>query len=790
MKCWFIKIFMGMALAFLFPVGSYADVIFRENKELKISVITLEQPVVHTALEMFSKDYQKVFSGRIAIIENAQLYIGTLGMGSVAEKECAKKWLATLQQHAEGFVIYVKNDKLYVVGSDKRGTAYGILELSRMIGVSPWEWWADAQIEKKQKFLLKNGFLRIEHPSVKHRGIFINDEDWGLMPWSSKTFEPGLPTLGKTKGTIGPKTYSKIFELLLRLRANTIWPAMHEVTVPFYFTKGNKEAADKYGIIVSTSHCEPLMRNSATEWDIAGKGAYNYVTNREAILNYWTDRLKELKGSDNIYTIGLRGKHDGMMEGVKTQKEHKQVLTQVIKDERSLLSENINPDVRKVPQAFIPYKEVLDVYNDGLEVPEDVTLVWCDDNYGYIKHFPNEKERARKGGNGVYYHVSYWGRPHDYLWLATNHPAQLFTQMKRAYDNGAKDFWILNVGDIKPAEYLTELFLDMAWNINAIENNEQGLNKHLQTWLSREFGESNAASLLDIMNEYYRLAYIHKPEFMGATRTEEKDPKYKIVTDLPWSESQINKRMKAYKSIADKVTALSAKIPTDKQDAWFQLIAYPVLAAASMNDKCLFGQLARHGKADWKQSDEAYEKIGDLTQKYNSLNNGKWKGIMDFQPRKLSVFDKLTHEKADEAMVSDRVEIYLLNGNQYKKFKGNKPIVYGMGYERGAIHLEKGTAVVYETTTNDADSIQIELALAPNHPTNGTTLRYAIQVDNTPVQVVDYATHGRSEEWKENVLSNQAKRTTRHVVLNKIAKHTITIKALDKGVVVDQIRIW
>ncbi|HTG55045.1 MAG TPA: glycosyl hydrolase 115 family protein, partial [Niabella sp.] len=396
-------------------VGSFqahADFVFRQNKNLSVSLDNQEAPVVYTALGILKEDYTKVFGGKIIEAASPLIFIGTLGGNSMAEKGISAKLLSNLRSHNEGFVIEVKNNRLYIVGSDKRGTAYGILELSRIIGVSPWEWWADSPVERKNSLSLKNGYNRLEYPSVKYRGIFFNDEDWGLLPWSSTNYEPGLPKIGKTKGAIGPKTYAKVFELLLRLRANTIWPAMHEVTVPFYFTKGNKETADQYGIIVGTSHCEPLMRNSVNEWDIAGKGDYNYTTNREAMLAYWTERLKELKGSDNIYTIGLRGKHDGMMQGVKTLKEHKAVLSQVIKDERELLKAYVNPDATKIPQVFIPYKEVLDVYNDGMEVPEDITLIWCDDNYGYLKHFPTEKERARKGGNGVYYHISYWGRPH------------------------------------------------------------------------------------------------------------------------------------------------------------------------------------------------------------------------------------------------------------------------------------------------------------------------------------------------------------------------------------------
>ncbi len=784
-----IRVLMFFVVAIACSKHVCADIVWRSNTNLSVSLNAGEAPVVHTALAILGKDYSNVLGGELSNTANAQVFIGTLGINSEAEKQVSASLLNDLRKHTEGFVIEAKNDRLYILGSDKRGTAYGILELSRMMGVSPWEWWADSPVKKRTVITLKNGFQKIEYPSVKNRGIFFNDEDWGLMPWSSTNFEPGLPTVGATKGAIGPKTYAKVFELLLRLRANTIWPAMHEVSVPFYFTKGNKEIADKYGIVVGTSHCEPLMRNSATEWDIAGKGEYNYKTNKDAILSYWTERLKELKGSDNIYTIGLRGKHDGMMQGVKTLKEHKTVLTQVIKDERELLKTYVNPDVSKVPQVFIPYKEVLDVYNDGMEVPEDITLVWCDDNYGYIKHFPTEKESARKGGNGIYYHISYWGRPHDYLWLATNHPAQLYTQMKQAYDKGAKDFWILNVGDLKPGEYLTELFLDMAWNINAIENSINGLDQHLQNWLSREFGSNNARALLEVMNEYYRLAYIRKPEFMGGTRTEENDPKYKIVADLPWSEQEIRTRLKAYEQLAAKVTQLSKKIPAAQKDSWFQLVAYPVLGAAAMNKKILYGQLARHGKANWTKSDLGYEEIEQLTSRYNALGNGKWKKMMDAKPRNLAVFDKLPRTKAESDWVSYNPPKFLWNGIAYTSYSGRKPLSHGLGYQRGAVTVPAGTALSYSFDAGSADSLRIQLALAPNHPVQGKTIRYAIRVGDGAEQVVNYATEGRSEEWKENVLRNQAIRTTIHAVRQK-GKQTLHIKALDEGVVVDQVKVW
>lgn len=783
------KLVVFFAALIMGSLQAHADFVFQRNKNLSVSLDKQEALVVHTALGMLKKDYAKVFGSEIIEAASPLIFIGTLGGNSVAEKKVSVKLLNGLRSHNEGFIMEVKNDRLYIVGSDKRGTAYGILELSRIIGVSPWEWWADSQVKKRSTVSLKNGFTKLEYPSVKYRGIFFNDEDWGLLPWSSTNFEPGLPTVGKTVGAIGPKTYAKVFELLLRLRANTIWPAMHEVTVPFYFTKGNKEVADQYGIIIGTSHCEPLMRNSVNEWDIAGKGDYNYTTNKEAMLAYWTERLKELKSADNIYTIGLRGKHDGMMQGVRTLKEHKTVLSQVLKDQRELLKTYVNPDVTKIPQVFIPYKEVLDVYNDGMEVPEDITLIWCDDNYGYLKHFPTEKERARKGGNGVYYHISYWGRPHDYLWLSTNHPAQLYTQMKQAYDKGAKDMWIVNVGDLKPGEYLTELFLDMAWNINAIKNDFSGLDQHLKHWLVREFGSSNGQALLRVMNEYYRLAYIRKPEFMGATRTEEKDPKYKIVADLPWSETAIRERLKAYDVLLVQVMNLSKKIPVAQKDTWFQLVEYPVLAAAEMNKKILYGQLARYGKSAWAESDRAYDRIEQLTQQYNAVSNGKWKGIMNFKPRNLAVFDRLPRIKAEVGLASHTPPKFLWNGIAYTSYSGSKPLSHGLGYQRGAVTVPVGTTLSYSFNADGADSLRVELALAPNHPVEGKAIRYAVRINDGPEQIVNYATEGRSEEWKENVLRNQAIRNTSHIA-DKKSKQTIYIRALDEGVILDQVKVW
>ncbi|MHB9056703.1 MAG: glycosyl hydrolase 115 family protein [Paludibacteraceae bacterium] len=779
-KTFFLLIF----LIFYFTFFSYGfDWKAGQNQRLVCS--NSEEPVVKTALEMYSQDYEKVFDGKVIVDEvNGDIYVGTVGKNSQAEKMLDKNQVKTFSEKKEGFIVAVKGKNLVVLGSDKRGTAYGILELSRIIGVSPWEWWADSKPEKRKKVSLKKDFMTIQSPSVAYRGIFINDEDWGMMPWSSLNYEKT-----DVKGRIGPKTHARIFELLLRLRANTFWPAMHECSEAFYLTPGNKEMADKYAISVGTSHCEPMLRNTNGEWKIAGEGSYDYVHNRDNVVSFWEQRVKETAGSKGIYTLGIRGVHDSQMLGAKTVEEQKNAITHIFVDQRNLIKQYVNPDVEQVPQVFIPYKEVLDVYNAGLKVPDDVTLMWTDDNYGYIRHFPNEKERARRGGNGIYYHVSYWGRPHDYLWLSTTHPALIYTQMKMAYDKGVRDIWILNVGDLKPAEYNIELFMDMAWNINAVENSEAGLNKHISGWFAREFGKKQAKELLKIKNEYDRLAFIRKPEFMGNTRTEEKDPAYNVLKDLPWSENEVNKRLQEYIKLEKRLDVVSRQIPAEKFNAWFQLVEYPVRGAAEMNKKHLYAQLARHGKADWKMSDDAYQVIADLTKTYNSLNGGKWNLIMDAQPRKLPVFGMVPRSEVSSPLKATEIPLFLFNGADYKNFTGTKPIGYGLGYARKAVTIPKNSSISYVFTTSGLDSVWIETSLVPNLPVEGNAIRYGISVDGEPVKAIDYKTVGRSEEWKENVLTNHAVRITGHK-LSGSGRHTVKITALDEGVMVDQVKIW
>jgi hypothetical protein len=772
-----------------FKLQSGSPIIISYNAEA-------EEKVTTNALQLLQGDINTVLSvvPEITAEESGNIWIGTIDKSPLIQKLVSENLISIseLEGKNDAFQISVVNinekPTLVVAGSDRRGTAYGLLEISRLMGVSPWEWWADVTPQPLREFVLNANFKTIQSPSVPYRGIFLNDEDWGLLPWSSQTYEPGLPTAGgRTKGAIGPKSYERIFQLLLRLRANTIWPAMHECTVPYFLVEGNREMAHDYAIYIGGSHCEPMMRSVAGEWAIEGEGAYDYVNNSENVYKFFEKRVAEVAHLDNIYTLGMRGVHDGQMRGAKTIEEQKNVLMRVFEDQRSLLKEYVNEDLEKIPQVFIPYKEVLDIYNTGLPVEDDITLMWCDDNYGYIKHFPTEDELKRKGGHGVYYHVSYWGRPHDYLWLGTASPALLYQQMKLAYEKGVQEMWILNVGDIKPCEYQTELFLDMAWDFNSVIS--KGLDAHMKTYLQREFGDKIGKQLLPIMNEHYRLAYIRKPEFMGNTREEEWDNRTaQIVKNLPWSEEEVRERLQAYRKISDEVERIGEKIPAKLQDAYFELIKYPVQATAQMNYKLLNAQLARHGKAEWTKSDLAYDSIVSLTQQYNSLADGKWYRMMDHQPRKLPPFKPVKHEEDNLPYPEYKKPLYVFNGADYSTTTAVQCFPENLGYEEKALAIRQGSTISFKLKKLSTDSITIEVRLLPNHPVKGDKLRFGIALDNSSMQEISYETYGRSEEWKQNVLRNQAIRRVKLPVINKSA--TLNIKAIDEGVVLDQVLVY
>jgi hypothetical protein len=562
------------------------------------------------------------------------VFVGTLGHSPFID------WLArerkfdarVLRGRWESFIIATVKDPLpgvpvglVVVGSDRRGTAYGVYELSRAAGVSPWYWWADVTPKRRSQLFVAAGARGGGSPSVQYRGVFLNDEDWGLQPWAAKTHEPET-------GDVGPKTYARLFELLLRLKANTVWPAMHEVTRAFNADPRNRAVADDYAIVMGSSHAEPMLRNNVSEWKSKPE-EYNYLTNPEGVRRYWEERVKENGRYENLYTLGMRGIHDSAIQGPKSSDERVRLLEQIFADQRAMLARHVRPEVARVPQVFVPYKEVLTDYRRGLKVPEDVTVVYTDDNFGYVRSFPSPEESARPGGFGVYYHISYLGRPLSYLWLETTTPALVWEEMSKAYRTGARRFWVLNVGDLKPAEAVTEFFMQMAWDDTRWRRDN--LRDFLRQWAAREFGASNAEEVASVMDDYYRLGFARKPEHLQwHLPGEPYRPSEFAHFDYG---DEAGRRLEAYDSLMSRASRLYPKMPATLRAAYYQLVLYPVRCAAFANRRVLAAEKAAlyaaqgRASADWwgKRATEADRLADAETVFYNEkLSGGKWRHLM------------------------------------------------------------------------------------------------------------------------------------------------------------------
>ncbi|SHK52047.1 glycosyl hydrolase 115 family protein [Xylanibacter ruminicola] len=738
---------------FFVAISINAEVVWFDGKSpITYSTPKKVEPVVKIALDMWKSDMMQV-----------------TGMEPVASAKSTIK-ITQGKGAADGFHIYVKDGQIIVEGNNGRGMAYGLLELSRLAGVSPWIWWGDVKPEKKSCLALPADFKTAQQPSVAYRGIFLNDEDWSLRPWSSNTFEPN------NKGTIGIQTYKKIFQLLLRLRANAIWPAMHSGTTAFFKIPGAKAMADSCGIVIGTSHCEPLLRNNVDEWNVKQRGAFNYRTNREAVQKYWIERLQEVKHSkDNMFTIGMRGIHDSSMEGYQTEQEKLEALQQVIDDQQELLRKYIgNP--QKLMQVFVPYKEVLQLYEKGLKVPDYVTLMWCDDNYGYMTRLSDAQEQQRGGGSGVYYHLSYWGRPHDYLWLTTTQPGLIYNEMRQAYDYNVRRLWIANVHDPKVAGYQLELFLDMAWNINCV--NGDTLNHHYRSWLCREFGTEAGQQIFPIMHEFYHLCGQRRPEFMGYTQVELDKKKYprglSPVSEVPLTAIEAARRVSAFEHLKADIIAVRPLIRQSLRDAFFAIIEYPVFATAAMNRKIL---------SDSVQSQRAYNEIQQLTQHYNEMNHGKWHHLMDAAPRRLPVFDNVC------AQLTGKPVDYVckMNACDYTEASTSVKTIQMLGHSMNAVALPKDGTLTYRFTTEKKGEYLLQLALIPTQPNDHGDLRFSVAIDGGAPTVFNLKEPFRSEQWKQNVLRGQALRKLKTQLSS--GSHTLTIQALDHHFVLDQIMI-
>ncbi|MFT3787908.1 MAG: glycosyl hydrolase 115 family protein [Tepidisphaeraceae bacterium] len=586
--------------------------------------------VVKIAADLLAKDVNALTGKMPAVQHQAEqlsadaVIVGTIGRSALIDQLVKENKLdvSKVRGNWETFVIATVEKPLpnvqravVIAGNDRRGTAYGVTELSEQIGASPWYWWADVTPTHRDEIAIVPGKNVVGPPSVKYRGIFINDEDWGLVPWASKTLDPQF-------GNVGPKTYEKVFELMLRLKLNYLWPAMHHCSTEFGSVHRNLALADEWGIVMGASHAEPMNRNNVW-WDNNTRGPWRYDTNRDGVLKYWDEWAKKRAPYEAVWTVGMRGIHDSAMNGPKDDHERAKFLGQAIKDQRSLLEKYVAPDATKIPQAFMPYKEVLAQYRAGLELPDDVTLVWCDDNYGYIRQLSTPAEQKRSGHAGVYYHISYLGRPKPYLWLNTTPPALIWQQMKTAYAYGADRIWVVNVGDIKPGEIGMEFWAKLGWNIDRWGVDAQDV--YLKEWATREFGADVAGSIASIMSDLYRLGSQRKPELMSPG------------VFAPIAERELATREGAIFTLLNDANALVEQVPANRREAFFELVQYPIEMAANTDFVFLNTDRARLAAAQghpseavaWRSVKESVEAIKRETARYNDeIAAGKWKDMI------------------------------------------------------------------------------------------------------------------------------------------------------------------
>jgi hypothetical protein len=496
---------------------------------------------------------------------------------------------------------------LVIAGSDRRGTIYGVYDLSALIGVSPWYWWADVAPRHRTELLVPAARVTLGEPAVRYRGIFINDEAPAFSGWARERF-----------GGVNHHVYERVFELVLRLKGNYLWPAMWGNAFADDDSL-NARLADEYGVVMGTSHHEPMTR-AQQEWRRYGKGPWNYEQNAPALRDFWRAGIERMGSRENIVTLGMRGDGDMPM----TEGSNVALLERIVADQRTILAEVTKREPAATPTLWALYKEVQDYYDKGMRVPDDVTLLFADDNWGNIRRLPALADRGRPGGFGVYYHFDYVGGPRNYKWLNTNPIARVWEQMHLAHEYGANRIWIVNVGDIKPMELPTQFFLDYAWDPTRWP--AERLPEYTRQWAAQQFGGAQAAPIADVVTRTLKLAGRRKPELLG--------PETYSLANYREAESVVAD----YAALRRDAERLGADVPSDLRDAYHQLVLHPVLAAANLNELYVTvarnrlyaqqGRVATNELAD--RARRLFDRDAEISRFYNrELAGGKWSHMMD-----------------------------------------------------------------------------------------------------------------------------------------------------------------
>lgn len=596
--------------------------IVRGKNVASIYVDSSDYPAVIRAAGDLQQDIARVSGVAPTLVRNPPIrtsrliIIGTVGKSATIERlvHAGKLDASPIMGKWETFMIQIVESPfpeiaqcLVIAGSDKRGTIYGIYDLSEQIGVSPWYWWADVPVAHKNSLFVKAGKYVDGPPAVKYRGIFLNDEAPSLTGWVKATF-----------GDYNHHFYEEVFELILRLKGNYLWPAMWNNA----FNEDdalNPKLADEYGVVMGTSHHEPMLR-AQQEWKRHGTGPWDYSTNADVLKAFWAEGIQRNKDYESIITLGMRGDGDKPM----SRESNVALLEKIVADQRRIIRERVNSDPSQVPQDWALYKEVQEYYEQGMRVPDDVTLLWCDDNWGNVRRLPTPDERRRSGGAGVYYHFDYVGGPRSYKWLNTVPITKIWEQMTMAYDYGADRIWIVNVGDLKPMEFPIEFFLHLAWAPDRWP--KERISEYTRLWAEREFGREHAEDIADIITRYTKYNGRRKPELLDSET-------YSLV-DYREAESVVAD----FQDLVSRAERIYRKLPVNQRDAFFELLLYPAKACAIVTElyvtagwNQLYASQGRSSTNDLAARVRSlFQADSDLAWYYNhTLAHGKWVHMMD-----------------------------------------------------------------------------------------------------------------------------------------------------------------
>ena len=803
------KIIQAAEPFILFSKNEHALTIKDQTQNLNLFYDSTIDKGVLRAISSFQNDFNSV-TGTLPIVDtkwynakNTTLVIGVIGTNSVIDQLVKQKKISgkdLLGKREKYSIQNIKGiddtDVIVIAGSDKRGAIYGIYEFSKQIGVSPWAYWADVPAAKKENLYFKKGIYTDGEPAVELRGIFLNDEEPALGGWARATF-----------GGFNSKFYEKVFELVLRLKGNYMWPAMWGSA--FYDDdKLNGPLANEMGIVMGTSHHEPMAlaqqdwrryiqkNNLPNIWD--------YNKNKNVLDQFWKSGIDRSNDWERLITVGMRGDGDEAME----EGTNIQLLENIVKNQRSIIEKSTGQKANKTPQVWALYKEVQDYYDAGMRVPEDVILLFCDDNWGNVRKLPDLSKPLHKGGYGMYYHFDYVGGPRNSKWININPIQRIWEQMNLTYEHDVKKLWVVNVGDLKPMEFPISFFLDMAWNPKQF--NAHNLMEYTENWAAQQFGTQYSKEIAEMINLYAKFNRRVTPELLNSeTYSLENYNEFETVVN-------------DYKALSLEANRLYQQIPSEYKDAFFQLVLYPIDACSNLYEMYYAAALNKKYATENNPKANVYADLvkkkfdydAVLQNKYNNeIAGGKWTHMMDqtrigytyWQQPEKNVMPKVVYVNSE---MSKKTKTFIekdgyisIEADGFARSTSSDKIkievIPHFGKTKAGVTTipqnltpksNENISVSYDVQFETIGHFDVHLLLAPTLNYNHNKgLRYEISFNGSQSQLVNFNGHYRGElaEWQAKHIITS---TTKHHI-SKNGKNTLTIKFLDPGIVLEKIMI-